>query len=140
MDQRISLISLFVDDIERAKVFYREAFGWEPRDGGDGIVFYQLGGIVLGLMTPRVWAKERTGFAPRPGYHSINLASPADVDAAIARIRAVAGAKIAVEPHEADWGGYTSYVEDPWGNLWEFAHNPFWTLTPAGETLLEPPQ
>lgn len=138
MDQRLSLINLFVDDVDAAKDFYRTAFGWEPGDGGDGIAFYQLGGVVMGLLTPAVWAKEGTRWPRQRGYHSVNFSSRDEVSQAFAEALA-GGARSVVAPAETHWGGFTSYVEDPWGNLWELAHNPFWILTEDGHTLLTPP-
>ena len=62
---------------------------------------------------------------------AINLASTAEVDAAVAAWVA-AGGSISKAPTTAEWGGYSGYVADPDGNLWELAHNPFWPLDDRG--------
>jgi uncharacterized glyoxalase superfamily protein PhnB len=66
---------------------------------------------------------------------AINLASPAEVDAAI-QAWVVAGGTITRPAAATEWGGYTGYVADPDGHLWELAHNPFWPLDDRGLPIL----
>jgi uncharacterized glyoxalase superfamily protein PhnB len=64
-----------------------------------------------------------------------NVRSPAEVDAAIEEARA-AGARIAREPAETFWGGYSAVFVDPDGHPWEVAHNPRWTIGPDGAVTI----
>ncbi|MBN2176327.1 MAG: VOC family protein [Demequinaceae bacterium] len=136
--QRLSLISLIVDDLPGAITFYGDAFGWKPHTRHDSLVFYQGNGFVLGLMTPSGWEEEATG-QPRPGPAcvAINLPSPEEVDTAVAQAVS-AGATLVKDPVTVSWGGYSGYVTDPWNNLIEIAHNPDWPITADGRTLLPP--
>jgi catechol 2,3-dioxygenase-like lactoylglutathione lyase family enzyme len=138
MEQRVSLITLGVRDLARARAFY-EALGWTTRAGeGDDVVFFQAGGMVLAL-----WGRdelaEDSGVEDSGGWGGItpahNVRSPAEVDAVIEEARA-AGAEIVREPAEAFWGGYTAAFTDPDGHPWEIAHNPRWTITDDGRTEL----
>jgi uncharacterized protein len=138
MRQRVSLITLGVADLGRARAFY-EALGWETGAGDeDDVVFFQAGEMVLAL-----WDRERlaedSGARDGGGWGGVTLAlnfgSPAEVDAAIAEARA-AGATIGREPAETFWGGYSGVFADPEGHPWEIAHNPRWTVTEDGGTRL----
>ena len=61
-----------------------------------------------------------------------------EVDSVIEEVRA-AGGTITREPGETFWGGYSAAFTDPDGHPWEVAHNPRWTVTDDGRTLLNPP-
>jgi uncharacterized protein len=135
--QRVSLITLGVADLERARRFY-EAVGWAPGPPAEDVVFFQAGDMVLAL-----WDRARlaadSGVADSPGWGGVtlalNLGSPAEVDAAIEEARA-AGARIGREPAETFWGGYGGLFVDPDGHPWEVAHNPHWHLTEDGGVRL----
>ena len=134
MKQRVSLVTLGVADLARARRFY-EAIGW--RSGAapaDDVVFFQAGDMVLALWD-RARLAEDSGVADSPGWGGVtlalNLGSPAEVDAAIAEARA-AGAEIAREPAATFWGGYSGVFIDPEGHPWEVAHNPHWRLDAEG--------
>jgi uncharacterized glyoxalase superfamily protein PhnB len=62
---------------------------------------------------------------------AINVASPAEVDAALAKVAEVGG-RVVKQAQKVFWGGYSGYFSDPEGNLWEVAHNPFWPLDERG--------
>ena len=64
-----------------------------------------------------------------------NVREPAEVDAIAEEVRA-AGGTITREPGETFWGGYSAAFTDPDGHPWEVAHNPRWTVTDDGRTLL----
>jgi predicted lactoylglutathione lyase len=133
MDQRLSVVTLGVVDLRRARRFY-EALGWA---GGvqpdDEVCFFQAGGLVVSLWT----ALGSRGGAPGVEL-ALNVAAPDDVDAVLAEARA-AGA-VEVRPGGAtEWGGYAGAFADPDGYVWEIAHNPFWTLHPDGRVTLDPP-
>jgi catechol 2,3-dioxygenase-like lactoylglutathione lyase family enzyme len=134
VDQRLSLVTLGVRDLARARAFY-EALGWTTRaEEGDDVVFFQAGGMIVAL-----WGREQlaedSGVADSGGWGGVTLAyntrSNEEVDAVIEEARK-AGATIAREPGKAFWGGHTAVFIDPDGHPWEVAHNPHWTVTESG--------
>jgi catechol 2,3-dioxygenase-like lactoylglutathione lyase family enzyme len=132
--QRVSLITLGVADLARARAFY-EALGWSTgAEPGDDVVFFQAGDMVLALWG-RARLAEDSAVEDSGGWGgttlALNLGSPAEVDAAIEQARA-AGARIGREPAETFWGGYSGLFLDPDGHPWEIAHNPHWRLTEDG--------
>ncbi|SKB04925.1 hypothetical protein SAMN06295964_0756 [Aeromicrobium choanae] len=139
MDQRLSLITLGVADLGRARAFYEEGLGFTKDNDEDDIVFYQLPGLVLALWTREGLAAdaavEDTGAAFSGITLAQNVGSPDEVDAVIEQAR-TAGARVLKPAREAEWGGYSGYVADPDGHLWEIAHNPFWTVHEDGRTTL----
>jgi catechol 2,3-dioxygenase-like lactoylglutathione lyase family enzyme len=138
MKQRVSVITLGVADLGRARAFY-EALGW--RTGAapeDDVVFFQAGDLVLALWDRARLAEDSC--VEDPGgwggvTPALNVASPAEVDAVIEEARA-AGARIGREPAETFWGGYSGVFVDPDGHPWEIAHNPHWELTADGGVRL----
>jgi len=136
MQQRLSVITLGVADLTRARRLY-EGLGWTPRDDED-VVFFQAGGIVVALWD-RASLAEDSGVGDNGGWGGITLAhnvdSPGEVDAVLAEARN-AGGDIRREGAETFWGGYSGVFCDPDGHPWEVAHNPFWTITEQGETRL----
>ncbi|HEX4670117.1 MAG TPA: VOC family protein [Solirubrobacterales bacterium] len=138
MKQRLSVLTLGVSDLERARAFY-EALGWTTRaEPGDDVVFFQTGDMVLALWD-RARLAEDSCVEDSPGWGGVtpalNLGSPVEVDAAIEEARA-AGARIGREPAETFWGGYSGVFVDPDGHPWEIAHNPHWRLTEDGGVRL----
>ncbi|CUH67691.1 putative enzyme related to lactoylglutathione lyase [Thalassovita gelatinovora] len=134
MDQRISLITLAVEDPDRSASFY-DALGWHRQDTPEGIIVYDLLGQSLGLY-PKADLARDMGLAPEDlGTGAMTLAcnqrDRAGVDAVVAAARA-AGARILKDPHEVFWGGYIAYFADPDGHIWEIAHNPFAPLRDDG--------
>ena len=139
MQQRMSLITLGVGDLARSRTFY-EALGWRASSASQGdVVFFQLNGMGLSLY-PRAALAEDARVADGPaGFSGISLAqnqrSEAEVDALYARM-IDAGASAVKRPEKAFWGGYSGYVADPDGHLWEIAHNPFFPLDDNGNLHL----
>ena len=138
MRQRVSVITLGVRDLGRARRFY-EAIGWKTGAGpDDDIIFFQAGDLVLALWD-RAKLAEDSCVEDAPGWGGITLAlcldSREEVDAATEQAHA-AGATIGREPDETFWGGYSSVMIDPEGHPWEIAHNPDWALTPGGGVRL----
>ena len=134
MKQRLSLVTLGVSDVARARAFY-EALGWKTgAEPGDDVVFFQAGDMVLALWDRAKLAADSC-VEDAPGWGGVTLAlnfgSREEVDAATEEARA-AGATIGREPEETFWGGYTSVMIDPEGHPWEIAHNPHWTVTADG--------
>jgi len=137
VEQRLSLVTLGVADLDAARRFY-EALGWSSTGRGEGVVFFQSGGMVVGLWS-RAALAEDSGVEDGGGWGGITLAhnvrSPDAVDAVIDEARA-AGARIVREPAETFWGGYSGVFVDPDGHPWEVAHNPHWTLGADGSVRL----
>ncbi|MGR3462045.1 MAG: VOC family protein [Roseovarius sp.] len=140
--QRVTLITLGVADLDRARAFYA-ALGWTPAAAQDEVVFYQMNGLVLGLFGKSDLAADqgRPGAALGTGAMTLaqNFPTEAEVDAAYDRALA-AGAAPLKRPEKVFWGGYSGYFADPDGHVWELAMNPFWPLAPDGSlTLPETP-
>ena len=138
MEQRLSLITLGVSDLARARRFY-EALGWVTRaEEGDDVVFFQAGGMVVALWD-RAELAEDSAVSDPGGWGGVTLAyntrTPAEVDAVIEEARA-AGAAIGREPGETFWGGYSGVFIDSDGHPWEVAHNPRWRIEADGSLRL----
>lgn len=137
MEQRLSLVTLGVSDVGRAKAFY-EALGWEGRQPAGDVVFFQAGGMVVALWSREQLAEDST-VEDSGGWGGVTLAhnvrSPAEVDAVLSEAEA-AGATIPRYGAETFWGGYSGVFLDPDGHPWEVAHNPRWTIAEDGSTRL----
>jgi catechol 2,3-dioxygenase-like lactoylglutathione lyase family enzyme len=133
MDQRISLVTLGVADVNRARAFY-ESLGWAGESPDDDVVFFQAGTIILGLWSRQKLAED-SAVRDDGGWGGVtlahNVASPEEVDAVLAQAEA-AGAVIGRRGAVTFWGGYSGLFIDPDGHAWEVAHNPGWTLDAAG--------
>ena len=141
MEQRVSLITLGVSDLGRARTFY-EAMGWKTGAApDDDVVFFQAGCMIVALWSRTNLAEDST-VEDNGGWGGVTLAynvrSPEEVDAVIAEADA-AGATIGRRGAETFWGGYSAVFIDPDGHPWEVAHNPGWTIATDGSTLLSEP-
>lgn len=139
MEQRLSLITLGVADIERARAFY-EALGWATgAEPGAEVAFFQAGGMIVALWD-RAKLAEDSAVSDDGGWGGVTLAhnvrSPQEVDAVLDEARA-AGAEIGREGAKTFWGGYSGIFIDPDGHPWEVAHNPDWTVHEDGSVTLE---
>lgn len=136
--QRVTLITLGVADLERAKAFYA-ALGWQVTRAQEGVAFYQMHGAVLGLfgLADLAADQNRPGAALGTGAMTLaqNFATEAEVDAAHA-LALEAGARPLKAPEKVFWGGYSGYFADPDGHVWELAMNPFWPLNEDGSLTL----
>jgi predicted lactoylglutathione lyase len=138
MRQRLSLITLGVSDLGRARAFY-EALGWQTGAApDDDVAFYQSGDMVVALWD-RAKLAEDSCVEDDGGWGGVTLAhivgSREEVDAVTDEARR-AGATVGRGPAETFWGGYSSIVIDPDGHPWEIAVNPSWTLTGDGGVRL----
>jgi uncharacterized protein len=134
MEQRLSLVTLGVSDLGRAKAFY-EALGWVTNTDPElDVVFFQAGGMVVALWD-RASLAEDSGVEDPGGWGGVTLAhnvrSPEEVDRVVAEAEA-AGATIPRHGAETFWGGYSGVFVDPDGHPWEVAHNPRWTIDEDG--------
>ncbi|MTI42689.1 hypothetical protein JM93_00871 [Roseibium hamelinense] len=140
MDQRISMITLAVADLPKARSFFETGLGWTAQEApSDDIVFYQTGGSVLALYKRDALNRELGRHVPEQALGAITLAYNArsEEEVEVTFQRAVdAGAAIVKRPEKAFWGGHSSYVEIPGGHLLEIAFNPFWALDKDGNVDL----
>jgi uncharacterized protein len=136
---RLDVITLAVDDLERALVFYRDGLGLDTKGvvatdlvdaktgaAGAIVIFKLEGGVTLALYPRGELAKDAavpTG-PPKSGEFSLGqlVASRADVDTILEQA-AAAGASV-TPPHDRPWGIYSGYFRDPDGHLWEVIWNP----------------
>lgn len=141
MDQRISMVTLGVADLDRARRFYTEGLGWKPSGGEhENVVFFQIGGSVFGLYPREALAEDANTTANEgSGFGGIALAqnthSREEVDETLKEAEA-AGGRILKPAGDTFWGGYSGYFADPDGHLWEIAWNPFWQLEEDGSMKL----
>jgi len=139
MDQRISLITLGVADLSRARAFYA-ALGWREAPASQaGIAFFQLPGQGLGLFPLDALAADQGRARTALGTGAVTLAHNLESREAVDRSFAAAlaaGATALRAPEPAVWGGYSGYWSDPDGHVWEIAHNPIWPLGPDGALSL----
>jgi catechol 2,3-dioxygenase-like lactoylglutathione lyase family enzyme len=131
---RITLITLAVDDLDRAVHFYRDGLGLKT-EGIIGqefeygaVAFFELQvGLRLALW-PRLSLAHDSGLPvgkPNPIEVCLahNVSSKAEVDAVMSQA-AAAGASIVKPAQDTFYGGYSGYFEDPDQHLWEVARNP----------------
>lgn len=134
MEQRISLVTLGVADLSRARTFY-ESLGWRGQQVQE-TVFFQAGGIAVVL-----WGREELAAdagvedTAGDGFGGIALAhnvrTPAEVDEVVDRAER-AGGTVTRAPADTFYGGYAGCFADPDGHVWEIAHNPGFPLAEDG--------
>jgi uncharacterized protein len=138
MEQRLSLVTLGVVDLQLSRTFYRN-LGWkENPQSSDDVAFFQAGGIVFALWDRKKLAED-SAVNDGKSWGGVTLAyntrSEAQVDTVIEEAR-FAGATIGREPAETFWGGYAGVFIDPDGHPWEVAFNPEWTIDEDGTVKL----
>ncbi len=138
VEQRVSLITLGVADLERSLAFYAR-LGWHGQQV-QGTVFFQAGGLAVVLWSRALLADDAgvadDGSAGFPGIAlAHNVRSKAEVDDVLAAAEA-AGARVTRPAADTFYGGYAGYFLDPDGHVWEIAWNPGFELTPSGELVL----
>lgn len=138
---RLSLVTLGVRDVARSTIFY-EALGWRrssASQAGEVSFFHTDGGLLALYGADNLAADARISNDYRGGFRqwslSMNLDSVGDVDAATAEFLAAGGSMVS-PPEATAWGGYSGYVADPDGHLWEIAHNPLWPTGGDGRPTL----
>jgi catechol 2,3-dioxygenase-like lactoylglutathione lyase family enzyme len=140
MEQRMSLVTLGVSDMRRARRFYENGLGWKPDFASDEVVFYETGGPIIGLFGRRDLAEDARVTDDGGGFGGIALAHNVrlreEVDDVLEQARK-AGAKILKPAAKTPWGGYSGYFADPDGHLWEVAHNPAWTIAEDGSVRMK---
>jgi len=134
MEQRISLITLGVDDMEKAAAFY-EALGWQRAESPDGVIAFDLIGQTLGLYPLQALADEVGLPVSELGKGAVSLSYNTRAKEDVAQVLAAAeaaGAEILKAASDVFWGGHHGYFRAPDGQLWEVAHNPFSALSAEG--------
>jgi len=129
MEQRMTFITLGVKDLNQSVDFYEHKFGWIRSElSNESIIFYGLDGTHLALYDREELAKDVNVDPLGNGFRSFTMAyntrSEKEVDDLIENLRKQ-GVQIIKEPQKVFWGGYSSYIADPDGNLWEIAFNPY---------------
>lgn len=130
MEQRLTLITLGVKNVAASTAFYEEKFGWSKSDeSNEHISFFPLSGCQLALYERGELAEDATVPKEGGGFNAFtlahNLLSKEAVDGLINELRQKRVTVIKA-PTETAWGGYSGYVADLDGHLWEIAFNPFW--------------
>jgi predicted lactoylglutathione lyase len=137
MEPRISLVTLGVADLARAKAFY-EALGWHGQEVQE-TVFVQAGPLALVLWDRSKLAADSGVEDEGASWGGIALAqnvrSRDEVDA-IVRAASEAGGTVTRPPSETFYGGYAGVFRDPDGHVWEIAHNPGFALRDDGSLEL----
>ena len=140
--QRVTLITLGVDNLDRARAFYA-ALGWEPVPGPPEVIFYRMDGMALGLFGRTALADDqgRPGADLGTGAVTLaqNFATVEEVDTAY-QAALDAGAAPLKRPQKVFWGGYSGYYADPDGHVWELAMNPSWQLDEDGRLTIPGPE
>jgi predicted lactoylglutathione lyase len=140
VEQRISLITLGVDDLDRSRTFY-ERLGWTASGYSvAGVVaFFQCGGLVLALWGRAELAADAGVADDSRGFDGIslalNVATRDEVDSVLREAEA-AGARMLDAARDTDWSGYIGHFADPDGHIWEIAWNPHFTIGPDGSVTL----
>lgn len=145
MEQRISLVTLGVEDVAASRRFY-ERLGWRASGPShDGVAFFQAGGMVLSLYgradlaaDAGIEAPARTG-GESPAFTGVALAHNVRRREEVAPLldaAEAAGGRIVRPARDAPWGGHSGYFADPDGHLWEVAWNPHFPLAADGAVTL----
>lgn len=139
LERRISLITLGVADVARSTEFYQR-LGWSKSSASnEDVTFIQLKGTVLGLFSRQALADDARVENTPAGFSGVtlayNVASDIGVDAVV-KFAVSCGATVVKAPEKVFWGGYSAYIADPDGHLWEIAHNPFFPFDEHGHVVL----
>ena len=147
MEPHINVITLGVENLERALAFYRDGLGFESEGiiatefagdesnaAGAIAMFHIQGGLILAVYPRSELAKDAEVplGPPSTGAFSVGhaVATREEVDSILSAARA-AGATLTGPAHDRPWGIYSGYFQDPDGHLWEVLWNPTLDLSPA---------
>ena len=132
MEPRLSLVTLGVSNLERSARFYEKVMCFPRLPSAKSIAFFELGRVWLGLYPRESLAADIGVPAESSGFTGVTLAhnvhSVKEVDRWMAEVEA-GGAKVVKRAKTAEWGGYSGYIEDPDGFIWEIAYNPHFPHT-----------
>lgn len=135
MDQRVSFVTLVVDDLGATRDFYVRGLGWEPELEADDVLMFRVADkVVLSLWSAESAAAELGTMPAKGGLPPVtlahNLATTKGVDRVLETARTL-GAQVS-DAQEREWGGYSGYFADPDGFRWEICCNP----DPIGQSVL----
>lgn len=140
LDQRLTYLTLGVNDLPKMKEFYETKFGWIPMAAEESIVFFRLNGFILSLYPHDALAADAQVDGNAPAYKGFtlayNLGSEQEVNDLMEKL-AAAGVKVVKPAEKVFWGGYSGYIADVENNLWEIAYNPFLALDAQGNVAAE---
>lgn len=143
LPQRLSLVTLGVADVARARAFY-ESLGFRPSAfESEDVVFFEMNGTLLGLFGRAPLAEDANVPPQGEGFRAVTCAINFESEAAVDRALAFAGrcgALITQPPRRVFWGGYSGYFADPDGHLWEIAYNPVFPLDADGHVRIPAPE
>lgn len=134
MEQRVSLITLGVPDMEKAAAFY-EALGWQRAESPDGVIAFDLISQTLGLYPLAALAEDIGVAEAELGTGAMTLSHNTPSREAVAELLAAAeaaGAEVLKPVQDVFWGGHHGYFRSPDGHVWEIAFNPFSPLAQNG--------
>jgi catechol 2,3-dioxygenase-like lactoylglutathione lyase family enzyme len=137
---RLTLLTLGVDDVERAARFYAALGMKRGVKKAEDVAFFNAGGAVLAVWKRANLAQDAGVPDTAPGFSGVALAFNVEDEPSVEKVlqaAAAAGGKIVKPAQRAFWGGYTGYFSDLDGHLWEVAHNPGFPLDERG--LIELP-
>ena len=140
MRQKLNVITLGVENLEKALDFYEKGLGWKKSGSStNDIAFFALGGIVLALYPRELLAEDITVSSEGTGFSGITLSYNAksiqEVDEVMQKVKEL-GATIVKPAQKVFWGGYSGYFRDFDGHLIEVAHNPFFKLDENGNLII----
>ena len=147
IQQRLTIVTLGVSDMARAKNFYLDGLGWtEAEQPSPEVCFIQMAGMILGLYG---WDALAEDMSIDPAHDlpqfrgcsfAYNTVTKEETDEVLA-LAVESGATLVKPAEEVFWGGYSGYFADPDGHLWEVAYNPYTLPQPDGsfDMTAEPP-
>jgi len=134
------IVTLGVADLQQSTDFYTRWFKTEPASSSnDHITFFNLKGCNLALFPRDALAEDATVPTNQNGFDNITVAITADSHQEVDELFAHAvtcGAKALKTPQPVFWGGYSGYISDNDGHLWEIAWNPFFPKDETGELMI----
>ncbi len=138
MEQRLTIVTVGVDDLATMRDFYVEKFGWAPEAENKDIVFFKLGGVLLGFFEKEDLARdarvEPAALGSKPFSLAHDVRSEEEVDELFALLES-RGVEIVKRPERTFFGAYGGYVADVEGNLWDIAYNPYVDLDERGDVV-----
>lgn len=139
MNSHVSIIGLGVKDLTVSTSFYSNVFGWNPTSAtNENITFYQLNGILLSLYPKDKLAEDAGVPAVGSGFNGFSLAHNLTSEKAVNDLfdeLISKGVSVIKSPEKVFWGGYSGYIADPDGNLWEIAYNPYMEMDSNGNVI-----
>ena len=140
MRQKLNIITLGVNDLQKAINFYEKGLGWKKSSSSnDQITFFSLGSMVLSLYPRNLLADDVGVSDEATGFSGITLAhnckNEQEVEDVLIEVEKL-GATILKPAQKVFWGGYSGYFKDLDGHIFEVAYNPFWEFDESDDLIL----